>query len=418
MTNTWILHIDGDGFFAYCESARFPHLRNKPVVVGVDRGIACAMTYEAKRLGITRGMPMYQIRASFPEVERLTSHFELYAQYGAKLTAIVTPHVDVFETYSIDECFCEIRFPTATTRDELHAWLTTLKESVQRQIGITYSFGLARTKVLAKIASKLQKPNGCTVIMSEDEEQILRDTPIQSIWGIGRKMYRHLSQKGILSAAHFAQQTYQWVHDLYPAPIISLWQELKGHSVFKVMPHTADPKSVQSTRSFVGTSTEITFITAELLHNLDIVCARARTYSLATCMISIFLKTKDRLYQSELVQMSHFTNNPIDIAETIAAIAKRMYISGTKYRATGVSMYGLQRVSHVQSDLFGTQAAVFTTGAIMDTVDTIRKRYGKGSISTLGTLASIHERSARSVERESSHTYISGLPYAYLGDIT
>lgn len=417
MTNTWIVHIDGDGFFAYCESARFPHLRNKPVVVGVDRGIACAMTYEAKRLGITRGMPMYQIRESFPEVERLTSHFELYAQYGAKLTAIVTPYVDAFETYSIDECFCEIRFESTATRDELHTWLMSLKESVQRQIGITYSFGMARTKVLAKIASKLQKPNGYTVIMPEDEEQILRETPIQSIWGIGRKMYRHLSKVGIVTASDFAHQQYEWVQNSYASPVVSLWYELRGNPIFKVAAHIADAKSLQSTRSFTGTSTKCTFIIAELLHNLDVVCARARTSSLATRTLSIFLKTKDRLYQSEVLLLSHYTNNPLDIAETVAHIAQNMFIPGTKYRTTGVTLYGLQQTSDVQTDLFGMQTEVFKTGTIMHTVDAIRKRYGKGSISTLGTLASIHERTARSTERESSHTYISGLPYAYLGDI-
>src|SRR5690349_5632731 len=106
----WILHIDGDGFFAYCEIARFPHLRGKPVVVGEDRGIACAMTYEAKRLGITRGMPIFKIRKEFPQVTILSSHFELYEHYARMLFGLLEPQVAVLERYSIDECFALVYF--------------------------------------------------------------------------------------------------------------------------------------------------------------------------------------------------------------------------------------------------------------------------------------------------------------------
>ena len=78
MTRGYIFHVDGDAFFAQCEIARYPHLRGRPVVVGQERGIATAFTYEAKALGIVRGMPLWKVKKYYPEVIILPSHFELY----------------------------------------------------------------------------------------------------------------------------------------------------------------------------------------------------------------------------------------------------------------------------------------------------------------------------------------------------
>ena len=417
MNKTWVLHIDGDGFFAYCESVRFPELRGKPVVVGVDRGIACAMTYEAKMLGITRGMPMYQIKNQFPHVARLTSHFELYGHYNRKLRDIVSPCVKDFETYSIDECFCTVSFPADITQDTLHTWLRMLKKEVQEQIGITYSFGIARTKVLAKIASKLQKPDGCTVIMPDQEHGILHTTPIETIWGIGRKLYRRLNLAGIRTAGDFVARGTAWVSASFAAPVQELWLELTGKRVFAVANSNALHKSIQSTRSFTGTSTDPAFITAEILHNLDIACTRARSYSLATNAVSIFLKTKERTYHGEHIPLPDYTMSPLDIATQIADAVQRIYKPHTKYRATGITLYNLRLTAYVQSDLFGNQSHTLEKSKVMHTVDAIRKKFGKHSIDTLGVLASTTERQKRTDERESLHPYVSGLPYPYLGDI-
>lgn len=107
-SKTKILHVDGDNFFVACEVARFPHLKGKPVIVGEERGIASAMSYEAKKLGVHRGMPVFEIRKQFPQVIILPSHFELYEQYALKLYQVLCKYSDTVERYSIDECFALI----------------------------------------------------------------------------------------------------------------------------------------------------------------------------------------------------------------------------------------------------------------------------------------------------------------------
>ncbi|MCB1813923.1 MAG: hypothetical protein KDK04_19730 [Candidatus Competibacteraceae bacterium] len=114
-----ILHIDADAFFASCEQANNPSLRGKPVVTGKERGIASAVSYEAKALGIKRGMRIREIKKICPDAIHLPSDYETYSLYSQRVFAIVRRYTDRVEEYSIDECFAELTgliVSTASTR--------------------------------------------------------------------------------------------------------------------------------------------------------------------------------------------------------------------------------------------------------------------------------------------------------------
>ncbi len=414
----WILHIDGDGFFAYCEIARFPHLKGLPVVVGEDRGIACAMTYEAKQLGITRAMPIFKIREQFPQVKILSSHFELYEHYARMLASLVEPHVNQFERYSIDECFGLVRMPTIHTKEKLMEWLKILKETVQTHTGLTYSFGLARTKVLAKVASKRQKPDGCTVIMPEDEQTILGETPIESIWGIGWRLSRRLLNMRVITAQQFALWPEERVASLFSLPVQELWHELHGRMMFTVNTSVTAPKSLQSTRSFTPASTDQAFITAELLHNVDVVFARMRGYGLVTNAISIFIKTPERLYRTVSFPLIHYTDNPLAVTDIIAREVRRLMKRGERYKSTGITVWNLRSAGFVQEDLFGEQQAVTEKGSVMRVVDDIRSKFGTQSIDILAVMPSARHRKQKSTHIRATESYMHGLPLPYLGEVT
>ena len=102
-------HADGDSFFVACEVSQHPELRGKPVIVGGDRGIAVAMSIEAKKIGITRGMPVFQIKKLYPEVIILEHHFDLYEDIQKRMYDILLSYFTDIEVYSIDECFALAR---------------------------------------------------------------------------------------------------------------------------------------------------------------------------------------------------------------------------------------------------------------------------------------------------------------------
>ena len=103
-----IFHVDGDAFFVGVEIAKNPKLRGLPVITGEERGIATALSYEAKALGVTRGMPVFQIKKQFPSVLILPGDYKSYVEYSDKMFAIVGRYAYGVEEYSIDECFADL----------------------------------------------------------------------------------------------------------------------------------------------------------------------------------------------------------------------------------------------------------------------------------------------------------------------
>lgn len=413
----YILHVDGDSFFAACEIARFPHLKGKPVVVGEDRGIACAMSYEAKKLGITRGMPIFKIRDQFPSVVILSSHFELYEQYANKLFSLLQSEIDTVERYSIDECFGLVSFPHHYTDTAIILWLQTLKKNIQDTIGITYSFGLARTKVLAKVASKYKKPDGCTVLFPKDEKEVLKQTPIESIWGIGWSLSQRFQLLRLKTAYEFALWDEERVGRLFTLPVQELWHELNGREMFSLTNTPRQPKSLQSTKSF-SISTDKRLVIAELLQNMDIVFSRMRQYGLVTKAISFYLKTSERRYKSDVVSLPYYSDNPLDAAEKIAAATALLFQRGVKYRSTGVSVWGLRPKDSIEYDFFGYQKEIMEKTKIAKTIDTIRSQFGYESIGILSVLPSTKQRQEKFEQKLRSDTFIPGLPLPYLGEVT
>jgi DNA polymerase-4 len=155
-----ILHIDGDAFFASCEQASNPELKGKPVVTGKERGIAASMSYEAKARGVVRGMRLSDIKKVCPEVVLLPSDYETYSLLSKRFYAIVRRFTSEVEEYSIDECFADITGYRRTYRASYKQIAERIKQTLDRELGFTFSVGLAPNKVLAKVGSKWKKPSG------------------------------------------------------------------------------------------------------------------------------------------------------------------------------------------------------------------------------------------------------------------
>ena len=204
ITQNLFLHADGDSFFVACEISQNPQYKGLPVVVGEDRGIAVAMSYEAKKLGVTRGMPVFKIKKQFPKVIILPHHFDLYKQISRGVYNILLSYLEMVEIYSIDECFAIIKPSDVKYANGIDELIKAIKNDIQKKLGVTYSFGVGRTKALAKTASKLQKPNGTVILLDNtDEETALRKTSIDDVWGIGQQTIPRLKNMGLKTAYDF-----------------------------------------------------------------------------------------------------------------------------------------------------------------------------------------------------------------------
>src|SRR5918992_104337 len=229
-----IVHIDGDAFFAACEQSRRPKLQGRPVVTGRERGIGASMSYEAKARGVTRGMRLFEIRKLCPDVVILPSDYETYSLLSKRFFAIVRRYTPDVEEYSIDECFCDLTGLRRPLRLSYEGIAARIKQDLDTELGFTFSVGLAPTKVVAKIASKWQKPSGLTVIPGRDLHRFLARVPVDRVWGIGQQTTALLAKHGVKTALDLARKPEEWVTKRFTKPVVQIWQELGGHAVLPI----------------------------------------------------------------------------------------------------------------------------------------------------------------------------------------
>ncbi|MEN6622545.1 MAG: DNA polymerase IV, partial [Smithella sp.] len=168
-----IAHIDGDAFFTSCEEAIHPELRGKPLITGGERGIVACASYSAKKIGVKRGVPLHEAKIMCPDLIILPSDYETYSLFSRRMFNIMRRFTPDVEEYSIDEAFTDITGMRRALHSSYEEIALRMKKEIERELGITVSVGLSITKVLAKIASKHQKPAGMTIIKGRDIAQYL-----------------------------------------------------------------------------------------------------------------------------------------------------------------------------------------------------------------------------------------------------
>src|SRR5712691_4737467 len=213
-----ILHIDGDAFFASCEQSLEPKLKGRPVVTGKERNIVASMSYEAKQRGVTRGMALQEVRKLCPDVVVLPSDYETYSLLSKRFFDIVRRYTSAVEEYSIDECFADLTGLRRPLRMSYLKIAERIKKELDAELGFTFSVGLAPNKVVAKIASKWQKPSGLTAIPGRELHRYLAKLPVQNVWGIGPNTTALLRKHGIETALQFAQKPEPWVKKYLSKP--------------------------------------------------------------------------------------------------------------------------------------------------------------------------------------------------------
>ncbi|MHB1330655.1 MAG: DNA polymerase Y family protein, partial [Minisyncoccota bacterium] len=349
-----------------------------------ERGIATAMSPEAKKLGIHRGMPVFQIKKLYPEAIIVNSNYKNYGIFAQRMYDIVRRFTDRVEEYSIDECFADItdlERPGVSYADIARS----IKETLYAELGITFSLGLAPTKVIAKIASKWNKPNGLTIVEPLDIPSFLKELQIGKVWGIGPSTSSEMQRLGIRTALELAAKPINWIEENLSKPYIETWHELRGTSVYRVHSESEDDqKSVQATRTFTPPTTDRNLLLSELSRNVENATSKIRTHRLSARRIYFFLKTQEFRYHRFEIPLTVALQSPTDIFSEIKQRFDSIYEFNTPYRATGVTLSGLIPESASQNDLFGEVVQKQRWNDIWNIVDKIDRRFGSRTV-TIGS---------------------------------
>lgn len=388
-----ILHVDGDAFFVACEVACNPSLIGKPVVTGEERRIVSAMSYEAKSLGVKRGMPIHEVRKYFPQVIIVSSHYKLYEIFSRRMVRIVERFTPTVEWYSIDECFADLT-GTDIGRGISYVEIASLiKKTLLDELGLNFSVGLSTTKCLAKVASRLSKPNGLTVIYPKDIKTTLKDFEIGRVWGIGRQTSIFLSQLGISNALDFINKDRSWVELNCGKNVLDIWYELSGVSVNRVSSGYRElHKSFSSTETFMSLSSDPAFILSELSRHSEKVASKARREALSARHISFFIKTADFRYRRIDSVLDSPSALPNDFIKMINRSFSSVFDPSLRYRASGVTIFDLVPSSCVTQELFAQNSGVSKFSEAFSVVDQLARTHGRRAVQICSSLVSSGSR--------------------------
>jgi len=423
-----ILHIDGDCFFASCEVARRPELRGKAVVTGLERGIVSSLTYEAKARGVKRAMSLQEVKRICPDVVLLPSDYEAYSLYSMRMFNIVRRFTPDVEEYSIDECFADISGLQRPLNMSYEKIAQKIKETLDSELGFTFSVGLAPTKVLAKVGSKWNKPSGLTIIPGRDIHLFLSKLEVDKIWGIGPQTSAYLNKCGIRTALDFAEKDFEWVRSRLTKPHHEIWEELRGNMVYKIDPNKKSSyQSISKTKTFTPPSKEREYVFSQLSKNTESACIKLRRYNLATKKIFFFLKTQDFLFKGFEFKLMRATDNPIEIIKMIDKYFASVFLEDRLFRATGIVLMDLAENNCRQADLFNEVVTAEKISKIFGSVDGMAKRYGKHTL-FLGSSFSAINKSQHAGDRKTvadrkenlfkGETYRKRLAIPFLGGVS
>ncbi len=206
-----VLHLDMDAFYASVEQRERPELQGKPVIIGADpeqgkgRGVVAAASYEARRYGVHSAQPISQAWRQCPEGVYLYPRFPLYREVSGQAFEMLEGSVDILEKVSIDEAYADVTERTGADFETAERLARALQRRVLDEVGLSCSIGVGPNKLVAKVASDLDKPAGLTVVRPEQVEAVLGPLPASVIPGVGPKTYAKLQAMGIETIAQLAQ---------------------------------------------------------------------------------------------------------------------------------------------------------------------------------------------------------------------
>lgn len=348
-----ILHIDGDAFFASVMRSVNPSLIGKPIVTGRERGIATAISYEAKKFGVTRGMPYFEIKKRCPECLFVESDYDLFSLVSNRMFSIMKKYSPYVEEYSIDEGFADITGLRRMHKQSYEEIALSIKKELEQKLNVTFSVGLSITKSLAKLASSFRKPSGFTPVRGKYIEYLLKNRTTRDIWGIGSNTAAYLEKCNIKTALEFALLSEEFVTTQLSKPYYEIWQELRGKKIFELQLGKKEKyKSISKTETFTPPTNNKELLWSRLLSHVEDAFKKARIYNYTVGRVDIFLKTQKFIYKTATCRLVNKTAFPLLVHADLRKTFESLYSASHHYRTTGCTISDLEDATMTQTSLF------------------------------------------------------------------
>jgi len=383
--NRAILHVDMDAFYASVEERDDPQLRGKPLIVGgtLGRGVVAAANYAVRRFGVRSAMPIGEALRRCPEAICVPPRMRVYQAVSAEVFEIFHDFTPLVEGLSLDEAFLDV---TASQRllGPADGIAAQIRARIRAKTALTASVGIAPNKLLAKIASDLNKPDGLFRIGADNLRTILDPLPVERLFGIGPKTLPGVRAAGIHTCGDLRRADEQMLWQAFGKHGEAMRQRAAGIDARPVVADTCD-KSISAEETFQVDLREPRRLRAELIGLVDRVAGRLRAQDLRAGKLLVKIRRQDfKTYtrQRAIDPATNETGAFCRIAVELLDEWRRLQPQAA-VRLLGCGLGGLQ-VDTGQADLFS--AAPADSSPLDAAVDDIRRRFGSGSLTRASRL--------------------------------
>lgn len=371
-----ILHADLDAFYASVEQRDDPSLRGRPVIVGA--GVVLAASYEAKRRGVRTAMGGRQALLLCPNAIVVEPRMSAYSAASKAVFEVFHDTTPLVEGISIDEAFLEVAGlrRIAGTPTEIAA---RLRDHVRQRVGLPITVGVARTKFLAKVASRVGKPDGLLVVEPDREREFLHPLPVELLWGVGEKTAAKLHGWGVRTVADVA--------NLREGALVSLLGPAAGHHLH-ALAHNRDPRTVQvgKRRGSIGSQRALGLrprgadeLDAILAGLVDRVSRRMR----AADRIGRTVVLRLRFADFSRATRSRTLTGPTAHTQTILTAVRALFAEATPLvSGKGLTLVGIAVGNLDNSDAIQLELPLFahSGGELDEAMDKVRDRFGSTAL--------------------------------------
>ncbi len=384
--NRKILHADANSFYASAEMAVNPKLRGKAVAVcgSVEKrhGIVLAKSLPAARMGIKTGMTVGEAKRLCPELVCVPPNFELYLELSEKMRRIFADFSDKVEPFGADECWLDVSPAIKKYEDALLA-ADMIRERVKKELSLTVSVGVSFNKVFAKLGSDMKKPDACTVITEESFRAQTASLPVGAILGVGRATEKQLRKYGIHTVGALANADAGFLKGVFGKCGEQMWCYANGLDFSPVVPIGSEPplKSVGHGLTTPFDLTKAEEVWTLLLGLSQDVGTRLRRNFLRCRGVCLTMRDKNLKVKQHRHRLELATDNSADIARAAFEAFRESGGIIVPLRSIAVTAISVEDSRlPLQGDLFTDFENVEKRHKLDETVDSIRKRFGKNSI--------------------------------------
>ena len=379
-----ILHIDMDAFYASVEEQDRPELKGKPLIVGGTggRGVVAAANYVVRRFGVRSAMPMREALRRCPQAICVQPRMRRYQEVSEQVFAIFREFTPLVEGLSLDEAFLDV-----TASQQLLGSAESIGSDIRRRVvrktGLTASVGVAPNKLLAKIASDLNKPDGMCRIGPDNMRDILDGLPIEKLFGVGPRTLPAVQAAGIRSFRDLRQAGDDVLRRVFGKRWQSMLALAEGLDDRPVEPNREE-RSISAEQTFATDLREPPLLTAQLLRLADRAASRLRAHELSAGTVSVKIRRADFRTYTRQRALGRPTQDTAVVSAAAKALLERWLATqpGAAVRLLGVGVSDLAVPR--QAELFGPGA---NPSARLDSaIDDIRARFGPAMLTRASLL--------------------------------